>query len=57
MDLLKNKTNQELHKSLLAEVAKAKKELKDAQSDVSKAQSRLGFTVAALNELINRGND
>lgn len=57
MDLLETKTDLELHKSLLAEVAKANNELKAAQADIKKAQSRLGFTVAVANELINRGKD
>ena len=57
MDLLQSKSDKELQQSLLAEIAKANKEIKDAQGDIKKAQSRLGFTVAVLNELINRGKD
>jgi len=57
MDLIESKTNDELHRSLLAEIAKANKEIKDAQGDIKKAQSRLGFSLAVLNSLINRGKD
>lgn len=54
MNVLENKTDQELIQSLLAEVAKSTNELHCAQNDLSKAQSRLGFALAVLNELINR---
>ena len=57
MDILQNKTNQELHDSLLAEIAKSSNEIKCAQRDINKAQGRLQFAVLALNELINRQGD
>lgn len=56
MDLSK-RTDNELHRSILAEIAKANKELKDASNDVKKAQSRLSFALAILNILIERGKD
>lgn len=54
MDILDKKTNDELLRSLLAEVAKATNELRCARADVEKAQSRLTFVVALVNELIKR---
>lgn len=57
MDILENKTNNELHDSLLAEIAKSSNEIKCAQRDINKALGRLQFAVLALNELINRGKD
>ena len=57
MDLIDQKTDDELVKSLLAEVAKATNELRCAQADVNKAQSRLQFSVAVLNQLIERTKD
>ena len=49
-----SKTNEDLLRSLLAEVAKATNEMRCAQGDIQKAQSRLQFTVAVINELIHR---
>ena len=57
MEVLDNKTDQELLQSLLAEVAKASRELKCAQQDVVKAQGRLGFALVLANTLINRQGD
>ena len=57
MDVLENKTDQQLLESLLAEVAKASRELKCAQQDVVKAQNRLGFVIVLTNTLINRQGD
>lgn len=54
MDLLENKTDEELIKSLLAEIAKAKNELKCARGDIDKATSRINFLVVVANELMNR---
>ena len=54
MDLLKGKTDEELIKSVLAEIAKAQNEIKCARGDIDKAQSRLGFLIVLANELINR---
>jgi hypothetical protein len=54
MQVLDSKTDEELLRSILAETAKATNELRCARGDVDKAQSRLQFTVALLNQLINR---
>ena len=57
MDVLGNKTNKELLKSLLAEIAKAQNELKCAKGDLDKAQSRISFLIVLANDLINRQED
>jgi hypothetical protein len=57
MDLLDQKTTDELLKSLLAETAKATNELRCAQADLLKAQNRLSFALAVTNALINRTKD
>lgn len=57
MDIIDNKTDRELLESLLAEIAKAKNELRCARGDLDKAQSRIGFLIVLANELINRQGD
>jgi hypothetical protein len=57
MDVLDNKSDKELLESLIAEIAKAKNEIKCARGDLEKAQSRIGFLVVLANELINRKED
>lgn len=57
MDILDQKTNDDLLKSLLAELAKANNELKCARQDLDKATSRLGFLLVVTNTLINRQKD
>jgi hypothetical protein len=57
MDLIEHKSNQELLKSVLAEIAKAKNEIRCAQADLIKATNRLGFSLLVLNKLINREED
>lgn len=57
MDILDKKTDEELHKSILAEVAKARNELVCARSDLEKANSRLSFLLVVVNTLINRQGD
>ena len=54
MDLLDQKTDHQLLQSLLAEVAKATNELRCAQGDVTKSQSRLQFALVLLNKMIER---
>ena len=54
MILIDQKTDYQLLRSLLAEVAKSTAELRCAKADIEKAQSRLHFTVAVLNQLIQR---
>lgn len=57
MDLLKDKTDQEILKSLVAELAKAQNEVKCARGDLEKAQGRQKFLMVLLHELINRNGD
>ena len=54
MQILNNLNEEELNKTLVAEIAKARNELKCAQEDIKKANSRLSFLVAVSNELNNR---
>jgi hypothetical protein len=54
MELLDQKTDDELLKSLLAEIAKTTREIKCAQQDIDKAISRMGFSLVLINTLINR---
>ena len=57
MSVIDSKTDDELLRSLLAEVAKANNELRCAHSDLQKAQSRLSFVIAIANTLIQRKED
>lgn len=57
MDILDQKTDQDLLKSLLAELAKAKNELHCAKGDIDKISGRIGFLLAITNTLINRSKD
>ena len=54
MELVDNKTSDELIKSLLAEVAKAGNELKCARADLDKASGRIGFSLVLINTLLDR---
>ena len=57
MDVLDNKTDQELLQSLIAEIAKSTGELRCARGDLDKAQSRIKFCLVLANELLNRPKD
>ena len=57
MDVINNKSDDELLKSSLAELAKMSNELKCAQQDLQKATSRLSFLLVLINTLINRKGD
>jgi hypothetical protein len=57
MDLLRHRTDQELLASCVAEIAKSTNEIRCSQADLSKAQSRLSFVLAVINEIINRNKD
>jgi len=57
MDILDQKTDDELLRSLLAEVAKTSNELKCAKQDLEKITGRLSFALAVINKLINRQGD
>lgn len=54
MQTLDDKSSEDLIKSILAESAKARNELKCAEGDVEKAQNRLSFILMLVNELLNR---
>ena len=57
MDVLDKKTDEELIRSLLGEIAKANNELNCATNDLKKARSRLSFLIAVTNTLIDRQGD
>mgnify|MGYP000582980567 CR=1 FL=1 len=57
MDLLDTKTDDELLRSLLAEIAKAKNEINCAQTDIKKATNRLNFLIVVANKMIERNGD
>lgn len=57
MDILHTKSDQEILDSILAEIAKSTNEIRCAQGDISKANGRMTFAIAALNELIKRNKD
>ena len=57
MDLIDKKTDSELARSLLAELAKAKNEIACARQDIEKATSRMNFMLVVLNKLISRQGD
>ena len=56
MQTLDDKSDNDLLKSLLAEAAKARNEMKCAEGDLSKAQNRLSFILMLVNELLQRKN-
>lgn len=57
MDILDTKSDEELMKSLIGELAKAKNELACAKGDIDKISSRIGFLLVVANTLINRSKD
>lgn len=57
MDILDQKTDKELMKSLLGELAKAKNELACAKGDIDKISSRISFLLVVANTMINRSKD
>lgn len=57
MDILDNKSREELLRSLLAELAKSKNELTCARADIDKINSRIAFLLVVANTLINRQGD
>jgi len=54
MQVLNTLTDKELHETVIKESAKARNELKCAEADIKKANSRLSFLVVLANELIQR---
>lgn len=57
MDVLKNKTDEELLKSLLAETAKAKNEMQHGINDMQKAMGRISFVLLLINTLLEREDE
>jgi hypothetical protein len=57
MDILDQKTDDELLRSLIAELAKTSNELRCAKQDLEKVTGRLSFALAVTNKLINRQGD
>ena len=57
MQLLESKSDSELVRSLLAEVAKTQNEIRCASGDLVKAQNRVNFCLVVINELLNRTQD
>ena len=57
MDLIDKKNDDELLRSILAEVAKANNEINCATNDLKKAKNRLSFAIVVANTLIKRQGD
>ncbi|CAB4137469.1 hypothetical protein UFOVP327_27 [uncultured Caudovirales phage] len=57
MQILDDKSDKELLQSVIAEVSKARAELRCAEEDIKKAAGRIGFLIVLANELINRQED
>lgn len=57
MDVIDTKTDEELLRSLLAEIAKANNEINCASNDLKKARNRLSFLIVVANKLIERQGD
>lgn len=57
MQVLADKSNTELLQSVIAELAKARAELRCAEEDLKKAAGRIGFLIVLSHELINRQKD
>jgi hypothetical protein len=57
MQVLADKSTTELLQSAIAEMAKARAELRCAEEDLKKAAGRIGFLIVLANELINRHED
>ena len=51
---LRNYSDEDLLKSLIAEIAKALSEVKNAQGDLDKINSRLRFALAVIHILNNK---
>jgi hypothetical protein len=57
MDILDQKSDAELLRSLLAELAKSRNELNCARGDIDKINSRINFLLVVANKLIERQGD
>jgi hypothetical protein len=54
MDILNNKSNEDLQKSIICELAKSKNEIACARADLEKANNRITFALAIANTLQDR---
>jgi hypothetical protein len=57
MDILDTKTDSELLRSIVAELAKARNELACAKGDIDKAAGRITFLLAVANTVLNRSKE
>lgn len=57
MDILDSKTDAALLESMVGEIAKARNEIRCAQNDIEKANSRIGFLLVVVHRLIERQGD
>jgi hypothetical protein len=57
MDILDAKTDSELLRSIVAELAKTRNELACAKGDIDKATSRITFLLAVANTVLNRSKE
>lgn len=57
IDVIDSKSDDELLRSIVAEIAKAQNEIKCAQADLNKAQSRIRFLLVLAHTLIERQGD
>lgn len=57
MDVLDKKTEAEILRTMLAEIAKASNEIRCAKGDLEKAHNRLSFLLVLANKMIERTGD
>jgi len=57
MDVLDKKTEAEILRTMLAEIAKAANEIRCAKGDLEKAHNRLSFLLVLANKMIERTGD
>lgn len=57
MDILDSKTTDALLQSMVGEIAKARNEIRCAEADIQKANSRIGFLLVVAHKLIERQGD
>lgn len=57
MDILDTKSDSDLMKTIIAELAKARNEMACARGDMDKAASRITFLIAVANTIINRSKE
>jgi hypothetical protein len=57
MKILEALSDKQLAETVLAEIAKAKNEIKCARADIDKATSRINFLLVVANTMIDRSKD